>query len=72
MIPFEKNGIIIMQNGNEYLMQLPSSEVLGYVRMPPDRMFIHDAETLDAITKALATRWGLRASTKPSQRKSNK
>jgi hypothetical protein len=72
MIPFEKNGIIITQNGNEYLMQLESSGVLGYVRMPPDRMFIHDAEALDTITKALAIRWGLRASTKSTQRKSNK
>ncbi len=53
------NNIGIVQNGNQYLLYLPTNICIGQLVTPPDNGYLADAEAIKYITKALAMRWGV-------------
>lgn len=53
------NNIVIVQNGNEYLLYLENHILIAHIAMPNDRAYISDAKVLEHLTKALGARWGV-------------
>lgn len=53
------NGLFVRQVGQQYLIYTPQGIQVGYVFLGQDGQYAKDVVVLNAVTKALAKRWGL-------------
>ena len=53
------NGLFVRQVGQQYWIYTPQGIQVGYVFLGQDGQYAKDVVVLNAVTKALAKRWGL-------------
>ena len=58
-VEYNLNGLFVRQVGQQYLIYTPQGIQVGYVFLGQDGQYAKDVVVLNAVTKALAKRWGL-------------